>query len=275
MGVETHTLFIKVAPEQDHGILGKTDGFDAPASTPFAECLRSVLCAKHCPVAWHEATHFGYSCTCFKEQPGHDFVAQSRALERQSSPPSQDISWEFGIINDLGPPLVVFQFVVRIRQSMFWFGTWSLDSTLIGHPGWRLFTLLLLQVSECRGNSDAHGVHQRIRKRIHPSLPHHLVEQLHGSQKNTERALCPSGDCHVLPALLLRQELALQLLDQVIINRTSHLLRRSIPRVAHTHLPEIRVEPGEVGQYCVQIGLRGLRAEPRACFFRKGSERKM
>src|SRR5712692_4904767 len=158
---------------------------------------------------------------------------------------------------------------------MFWFGVRSFNSALIWHPGRRLFMFLLLQVSERRSNSGTHGVHQWVRKRVHPSLPHHLVEQLQGCQKNTERAACPRGDFHIVPALLLRQELALQLLNQVIINGAPYLLRGSVPGLPYTYLPVVCVQPSEVGQHCVQVGLRGLRAEPRACFFRKGSERKM
>src|SRR6266702_4063636 len=58
-------------------------------------------------------------------------------------------------------------------------------------------------------------------------------------------------------------------------NGVPYLLRGSVPGLPQTHLPEVCVQPCEVGQHCVQVDLRGLRTEPRACLFRKGSEREM
>src|SRR5712692_528531 len=108
MRIAVNTLLVKVAPEQDHGILCETDGFDPPTVTAFTECPRFVFRSKRCPITQHQSYHFGHSCTCFEEQPGYDFIAQPCMLERELLSSLQDISWEFGIINDLGLPLVMF-----------------------------------------------------------------------------------------------------------------------------------------------------------------------
>src|SRR6266571_946709 len=108
IGIKVNAFFVKVAPEQDDGVRCKTDGFGSPTKAPFAEGFRFVLCPKHSPVGQHEATNFGYSRSCLKEQPGHNFITLSGVLERQVLSSLEDISWEFGIIHDLGLPLVMF-----------------------------------------------------------------------------------------------------------------------------------------------------------------------
>src|SRR6266536_6567497 len=81
MWVKVNTLFIEVAPQQDHGLLCETDRFDPPTVTAFTKGLRFVFRAKRCPIREHQPDHFGHSCTAFKEQPGDDFIAQPRLLE--------------------------------------------------------------------------------------------------------------------------------------------------------------------------------------------------
>src|SRR6266699_1951669 len=108
MRVEMHALFVKVASEQNDGVLSETNGFDPSVSTAFTECLRFVLRTKHCPVGQHETTHFRDSCPRLKEQPGYHFITKPGVFERQLAPGFQNISWQVRIIDDLGLPLLMF-----------------------------------------------------------------------------------------------------------------------------------------------------------------------
>src|SRR5438105_5041071 len=108
MWIKGNAFFIEVTPEQYHCLLCKTDRFDSPPRTAFTERLRFVFCPQRCPIREHQSDHFGHSCAGFKEEPGHDFIAQPCQLEREALPSFQNISRQFGIINDLWFPLVMF-----------------------------------------------------------------------------------------------------------------------------------------------------------------------
>ena len=82
IGIKVNAFFVKVAPEQDDGVCRKTDGFGSPTKAPFAKGFRFVLCPEHSPVGQHEATNFGDSRSCLKEQPGHHLITLSGVLER-------------------------------------------------------------------------------------------------------------------------------------------------------------------------------------------------
>src|SRR5258706_5017475 len=97
-------------------------------------------------------------------------------------------------------------------------------------------------MSDCCRNGRAHGVHQRVRKRVELLLSHDLIVHLQSCQEDPQGALCSGGESHVFPTLLLWDDLALQLLHQVVVNGSSYYLWGYIPDLAHTDLPDIGIE---------------------------------
>src|SRR5947209_7140745 len=74
---------------------------------------------------------------------------------------------------------------------------------------------------------------------------------------------------------MLWEKLALQLLHQIVVNGTSHQFWRCIPGLSLTRLPNIGIEPGEVGTERVQIGRNGLGTESYTCLFGKQGQGEM
>jgi hypothetical protein len=112
---------------------------------------------------------------------------------------------------------------------MLWLLARHFNPTLQGHCGRLLLTLLMLHMRDRRRNGSTHGIHQWIRKGVPLALAHDLIVQFQSRKENPEGTRGSGGDGNILPALMLWEKLALQLLDQLVIKGASYQLRGCIP----------------------------------------------
>src|SRR6266516_686568 len=146
------------------------------------------------------------------------------------------------------------------------------DAALLWHLWVSLPFLFVGKVCLHCCNGCVHRVYQGIGKCVEATLTHHLVEHFQSSEEDTQGATRSCGDGNVLPALMVRLHLALKFTYQVVIDGVSYLVRRSIPSVARSLLPDIGIKPTKKGENGVQVGLNCLGINPYTCLFRKSRQ---
>src|SRR5882762_4949533 len=117
-----------------------------------------------------------------------------------------------------------------------------LDTALIWHARECQFALRYVETALNSCNGGTHGVNQGIGGSVVPMLVHHLVKQFQRGQKDPQAAPCTSGDHHIFPAIPMRMDFALQLLDQVIFYRLPYSCWRVAPVEASANLPDVCIQ---------------------------------